>query len=76
MTDPAIEASRRAFGALWPDQGDFEFNFPSGQRQWADTSAREALRPIRELVECWEEYGDEPDLDDLKGLIYATEELA
>lgn len=47
MTDPATQAARRAFGWLWPDQGDFEFNLPTGQRAWAILAAEEALKPIR-----------------------------
>lgn len=88
MSDPAIEASRRAFGALWPDQGDFEFNFDSGQRQWADSAAREALKPIREKhvayevgtpdgdrwLECISCCGQDWPCETAK-LIYTTEEL-
>lgn len=49
MNDPAVLAARRAFGNLWPDQGDFEFNFDSSTRQYAVDAAREALKPLREL---------------------------
>lgn len=59
MTDPAVEAAQRA-----------------GLIETATiTAAREALKPIREMVEMREEFGDEIDMDDLKRLIYTTEEL-
>lgn len=41
--DPAVEAARRAFCVLWPDQGDPEFNFLGRQRDWAILAAREVL---------------------------------
>jgi hypothetical protein len=58
MNDPAVLAARRAFGKLWPDQGDFEFNFDSSTREYAVDAAREALRPLQELHRqdgdyCW-----------------------
>lgn len=58
MSDPAVEAARRAFDKLWPDQGDFEFNFDSSTREYAVDAAREALAPLRELHRrdgdyCW-----------------------
>ncbi|RPA65773.1 hypothetical protein EF294_03285 [Gordonia oryzae] len=47
MSDPAVEAAWRAFGALWPDQGHFEFDFDS--KDYALLTAREMAAPIREL---------------------------
>lgn len=43
MNDPAVEAARRAFCILWPDQGDPEFDFIGRQRDWAILAAREVL---------------------------------
>ena len=49
MNDPAVLAARRAFDKLWPDQGDFEFNFDSSTREYAVDAAREALKPLQKL---------------------------
>lgn len=43
MNDPAVEAARRAFCLLWPDQGDVEFDFLGKQKSWAILAAREVL---------------------------------
>lgn len=48
MSDPAMEAARRAFADYWPDQGDFEFAH-SNEGRFGIDAAREALAPIREL---------------------------
>lgn len=85
MTDPAVEAARRAFGHLWPEQGDFEFLFDSSHREYAICAAREALRPVREELQRWDRsFEDVNDrtgrtvrrlLDALDPLIYAEDEL-
>lgn len=65
MSDPAVEAAQRTMATR------------SGlTRVHAEAAAREALAPIREMVEMREEFGDEVDVDDLKALLYTTEELA
>ncbi|WP_078344577.1 hypothetical protein [Mycobacteroides chelonae] len=66
MSDPAIEAAHRAYGVMGAEATIWDE---------AVTAAREALRPIREWVENCEAFGDELDIDDLKKLIYPTEEL-
>lgn len=68
-TDPAVDpAARAAQQAI----GDITRSEPY---RWAERGAREMARPIRQLVENCEAFGDELDIDDLKKLIYPTEEL-
>lgn len=50
MSDPAMEAARRAFADYWPDQGDFEFSHSNEGRLSMD-AAHEALKPLRALSE-------------------------
>lgn len=65
MSDPVAEAAHRAL------IGSEGYSAPP----WlAEAAAREALWPIRKLVEKWEAFGDEPDVNDLKKLIYASGE--
>ena len=74
MFDPAIEAAKHAIPVpvpLWM----LDEKIIGELGAYGEAAAREALKPIRALVESWEEFGDEPDLDDLKRLIYSTEEL-
>lgn len=56
MSDAATMAARRAFNQVWPDQGDFEFEFQGVHRAWATLAAREALAwvwpNIQEIVEA------------------------
>ncbi|MBB3752472.1 hypothetical protein FHT44_004984 [Mycolicibacterium sp. BK634] len=49
VNNPVIAAARRAFESIWPDQGDFEFNFEDSTRAYAVISADEALAPLRKL---------------------------
>lgn len=84
VSEPAVKAARRAFDTLWPDQGDFEFNFDSSTRDYALLAAHEMATPILELVERLVRYrAPSPEywdgmlhvLDALAPLIYATEEM-
>ena len=79
MSDPAVEAAKRATNA--PD----DFPFPSGPTEaFALTAAREALKPVREKCEqlkataALAPYGNPyllAVLDVFAPLIYSTEEL-
>ncbi len=53
MSDPAVEAARRAFDKIWPEQGDFEFNWESSVRDYAIGSAREALSGVEHWKALW-----------------------
>lgn len=75
MSDPAIEAAHCAWDADNPDNP-----FPGRVTRYGYiNAAREALKPIRELVENWDVCHEAQEmalLAALKPLIYATEELA
>lgn len=81
MSEPAIQASRRAFESLWPDQGGFEFNYVNSSRWWADLAAEEAIRPIRGVFERWDgtHLALSPQaraiLDEIAPFLYSSEEL-
>lgn len=73
MSDPAVEAAQRSIMAsgVWSETHLAD--------RIALDSAREALKPIRELVENWDVCHEAQEmalLAALKPLIYATEELA
>ncbi len=70
--DPAIEAAQR----VWEQPGP---HLDSLGQPTADTviaAAREALRPIRELVEVSRAYGDYVRISEIEPLIYSVEELS
>lgn len=66
MTDPAVEAARRA------DSWEPDIKQPDKFGEMV-TAAREALRPIREWYFAAMAYN--ATIDDLAPLIFATEEL-
>lgn len=74
ISDPAVVAVRSAAAA----NGDWPWDSTSGAMLEA---AREALKPIRELVKTWERLVNPWDtdladlLEDLKPLVYTSEEL-
>jgi hypothetical protein len=82
MSDPAIKAASRVFDFM----GDAPVFCDDCYDPAVDTSidaVREALKPLRELVEEWERYiayGVSLPMTDvvarLKPLIYTTEELS
>lgn len=72
MNDPATEAAQRAWDATAEmTAGGYVVN----PYRVAKTAAREMARPIRELVEKAEAFGDGLDMEDLKKLIYPPHEL-
>ena len=76
MSAPAINAARRAFDTLWPDQGDFEFKALGRTRRFAIEAACEMAAPIRELHRRRHLYQNLDEfLADLVPLIYTSEEL-
>lgn len=68
MTDPAVEAAQRALGVktLHPAHRNADY--------LTLAAAREALKPIRELIEMWESTGL-LDYAKLKACIYSSDEL-
>ena len=75
MSAPAVKAARRAFDTLWPDQGDFEFNFDSSTRDYAILAAREMATPIRGLVERLARYRA-PSSEYWDGMLHVLDALA
>jgi hypothetical protein len=76
MSAPTIDAARRAFNTIWPEQGDFEFQALGNTRRFAIESACEMARPIRELHRRRHLYQTLDEfLADLVPLIYAGEEM-
>lgn len=81
MTDPAVEAARRA----WQAEGWGDGPLAMSEGHLAEAAAREALRPIRAVYERWERLygssrGDVPEmvqvlLESFAPLIFTTEEL-
>jgi hypothetical protein len=79
MTDPAVEAAQRV-----RDKHPYCLNDHHADSCLTD-AAREALKPIREVYEHFDEYSRGPGdyragvrtvLDQLAPLIYSTEELS
>lgn len=81
MTDPAVEAARRA----WQAEGWGDGPLAMSEGHLAEAAAREALRPIRAVYERWgrlygSSRGDVPEmvqvlLESLAPLIFTTEEI-
>lgn len=72
MTDPAIDAARRAEHASgWWKSG---YSTP-WDHDYATDAAREALTPIRDLLDAWEETGH-LDYEKLRALVYTSDEIA
>ena len=71
MSDPAIEAAQRA----WTDTVARGARSPN-ENPWLQSidAAREALKPIRKIVEDWEATGT-LDYEALLKSIFTTEEL-
>lgn len=63
--DPAIEAAERARANFW------KLDYKP-----AIYAAREALNPIRLLIEVSRNYGDYVRISELAPLVYSTEELS
>ncbi|SHP42576.1 Uncharacterised protein [Mycobacteroides abscessus subsp. abscessus] len=75
MNDPAIEAAQRAWAGMFPLGPSWSAVTHDGNQDFFVATAREMARPIRELVEKAEAFGDELDMEDLKKLIYPPHEL-
>ena len=79
MTDPAVEAAQRAFDRLAPDWAGVSVS-RSARGQAYIAVAREALAPIRAVIERWAAETNLPPaaltlLDEIRPLIYPSEEL-
>lgn len=72
MSDPAFEAANRAMKHMIGTCGDPGRELGQVMYDLAVSAAREALTPVRELIEMREEFGDELDVDDVKEVAFCS----